>query len=65
MTTWGKLDDLLHCRKATDMIELQPESTNRENVAIMIDRHTDDWQIVGAAVGSIVASPRQQDCSPA
>ena len=52
-----------YCRKAPDRIELQPESTNREHTAITIDRHTDDWQIVGVVVGAIVGTRGQQDCS--
>lgn len=41
---------------ATDHIELQPESTNREHETITIDLDTHDFEIIGVVVGAIIGT---------
>ena len=47
-----------YCRKGSELIELQPESTNPEHQAIRIDPQTEDFEIVGVVVGAIVGARR-------
>ena len=43
-------------RKSSDVVELQPESTNPEHGTIRIDRNSVDTEIVGVVVGAIVGT---------
>ena len=45
-------------RRSSDVIELQPESTNPEHKPIRIDRQTEDFEIVGVVVGAIIGTRR-------
>ena len=48
-------------RSSADRIELQPRSSNPEHRPIVIDRTTDDWEIVGVVVGAMIG-PRTAGC---
>ena len=51
-------------RPSDDRVELRPCSENPEHCAIVIDEHTDDWEIVGVVVGAMVGTPTRAGDSP-
>ena len=44
-------------RRDDGVIELEPQSTNPEHKPIEIDGETQDWEIVGVAVGAMIGAP--------
>ncbi len=54
-------DITLKCfhRPSDDRVELRPCSRNPEHRPIVIDEHTEDWEIVGVVVGAMIGPPRQ------
>ena len=46
-------------RPAEDRVELKPCSSNPEHRPIVIDKETEDWEIVGVVVGAMIGPPRQ------
>ena len=51
-------------RPTKDRVELKPCSRNPEHRPILIDEHTDDWEIVGVVVGAMVGTPRRDSPRP-
>ena len=45
-------------RPSEDRVELQPCSKNPEHCTIVIDEHTQDWEIVGVVVGAMIGPPQ-------
>ena len=48
-------------RRSSDVIELQPGSTNPEHKPIRIDRQTGDFEIVGIVAGAIIGTRHTGD----
>ena len=44
-------------RPSPDRVELRPCSKNPEHCTIVIDEHTEDWEIVGVVVGAMIGLP--------
>ena len=48
-------------RSSEARVELQPRSTNPKHQAIVIDKQTEDWEIVGVVVGAMIGPPGSSD----
>ena len=49
-------------RAGRNRIELQPRSSNPEHEPIVIDRATEDWEIVGVVVGAMIGARPTAGC---
>ena len=49
-------------RPDDERIEPQPRSTNPAHRPIVLDAHTEDWEIVGVVVGAMIGPPRKFRC---
>ena len=49
-------------RAGPDRIELQPRSSNPEHPSIVIDKTTEDWEIVGVVVGAMIGARPTTEC---